>query len=230
MLSGEIVDIITDNEGLKAYITSLDSKIYVWDYSEKLKIEEDTNVKKIELAEVPVCLFMEEKFEEGLIGCLEGGIVYANFKEELFSKLVGAPSTENPVIRVKNLHENIICTIHGMGNFKLWNLENGEELANFTYERIYCKDVLYNPNNKQILAYFDDNSFKTYEYHDYSKTFNFMIDEQTLSTERSDQYIAGTQFVDEDNYFYYFAVDNWGELYTSELKDKEEHVWVEAIE
>lgn len=226
--SSEIVDVLTNNDSLVALLTSLDGNIYEWDYKEKLKIDDESNLKKIPLPCIPGSIYVEETQNEGLIGALDGGIYYCNFKENLFSKLVGTPPTENPVYKAISLTDGVFGTIHALGGFKLWNAHNGEELADYAYEKINCKSLLYQNTKKQIIAFYDDNTIKTIDFEDFSKVTHFIVDEQIIKSDEDPRFFVDSGFVNEQNYFYYFAVTNKGEVYTSELKERDEIEWVEV--
>lgn len=223
----EIVDIATNNETLKAIIATLDSYIYEWDYSEKLKIDDEANLKKISIPCVPASLFVDETQSEGLIGSVDGGIFYCNFKENLFTKLVGTSSVANNIVKVLKLTDTIFATIHFLGSFKLWNATNGEELADFAYEKINCKTVLYNPSNKLIYAFYDDNSIKTIDFEDFSKVNHLIVEESLVQSDQEPRFFVESAAVVEDHKLYYFAVTNKGEVYTSELKQKDDIEWIE---
>ena len=220
----EIVDIETNNAELKAVITAMDSKVYQWNYSEKLKFDEDSNFTNIDLKYPATCLHLDESLNEGLLGSLDGGILYANFSEDVFSKLVGAPSVENYVIRYKELDENLFVTFHAFGSVKLWNAINGEELHDFTYSKITCKDVLLHKGRSELYFFYDDNSCKVVDAQNFEKVTQFIIDEVNVQPGEEARYIQDSTMVHEPGQDkpYYFCVTNKGELYVSDLKEKDE--------
>lgn len=173
---------------------------------------------------------MDEKLNEGLIGSLDGGILYGNFKEDVFSKLVGASSVENPILRVKDLDENIFVTFHVFGTIKLWNSFNGEELADYSYPKITCKDVLLHRGRSQIYCFYDDNSVKVVDLDNFEKVTQYVIDEFMVQTDTEPRHINESQFIQEQGQgsAYYLCSTNKGEVYVSELKERDEINLVEV--
>jgi len=228
----EIVDIETNNNELKAVITAMDSKVYNWNYSEKLKFDEDTNFTNIDLKYPATCLHLDETLNEGLIGSLDGGILYGNFAEDVFSKLVGAPSVENYVIRFKELDDNLFVTFHAFGSVKLWNAINGEELQDFSYSKITCKDVLLHKGRQELYFFYDDNTCKVVDVQNFEKVTQFIIDETNVHPGEESRYIQDSTMVHEQGQDkpYYFCITNKGELYVSDLKDKDEINLTEVME
>lgn len=175
---------------------------------------------------------MDDTLNEGLIGTMDGGILYANFKEDLFSKLVGASSVENYVVRVKELDENIFATFHAFGGVKLWSAFTGEELVDISYARISCKDVLLHKGRGELFCFYDDNSCRIVDMNNFDKVTSFILDEFTAQPGQTEgpRYIADSQMIHEQGqaFPYYLAVTNKGEMYVSELREKDEVVWVEV--
>lgn len=121
---------------------------------------------------------MNAKLDEGLIGCRDGGIYYANLTERIFTKLVGTLSSEDAVIKSKHLIDNIFATIHHSGGFKLWDMKNGEELAEFSVEdKLICNttDVVYDANGNRIFAFLDNNRIKCCDFNDFKKSCEFTL-------------------------------------------------------
>jgi len=186
-------------------------------------------LKKIELSCVPTCIYLEETLSEGLIGSLDGGIVYANFTDEVSSKLVGAPSFTNPIIRAKYINDTTVATIHSSGGFKLWNALNGEELADFTFDKIACQDLLYLPTRNELLAFYDDNSIKSIDMGDFGRLFHYLVDSPMINTDAESRFICDSACAIENNRVYIFAATNKGELFMSDINDTEEITLTEVF-
>ena len=133
-------------------------------------------------------------------------------------------------MRVKDLDENIFVTFHAFGSIKLWNAFNGEELAEYSYPKITCKDVLLHRSRSEIYCFYDDNSVKVVDLNNFEKITQYIIDEFMVQTDSEPRYINDSQFVQEQGQAlpYYLCSTNKGEVYISELREKDEINWTEV--
>ena len=224
LASNEIIDIITNTSGKKAIITSLNSKLIVWDFSQKLKFDEDSNIHTIELLSPANSICLDETASEGLLGLIDGGIYYANIEKSLFTKLIGTPVSSVIINKVKAINEDIFATIHSNGSFKLWNADTAEELTEFTFEKCLCTEVSYIKESNQVVAFFNDSSFKLIEVNDFSKVNTYTLDEFIISSDEEQKYIVGCDRIEENQSTYYFLTTNKGEIYYSDFNNLEDEI------
>lgn len=162
---------------------------------------------------------------------MDGGILYGNLKEDLFSKLIGAPAVEDSIIRVKDLNDEIFVTFLALGGIKLWNSLSGEELAEFSYPKISCKDVLLHRGRSEIICFYDDNTCKVIDLNNFEKVTSYVMEESMVQPDNEVRFVFDTKMIQEQGQSlpYYFCVTNKGELFISELREKDEINWTEVI-
>jgi len=124
----------------------------------------------------------------------------------------------------------MFVTFHAFGSIKLWNSISGEELADFGFPKITCKDVLLHKGRNELICFYDDNSAKIIDMENFEKITPFIVDEFMIQPGDEPRYIQDSVIVTEQGSDrpYYLGLTNKGEVYYSELREKDEINWVEV--
>lgn len=229
----EIIQIFANNLTRKALITSIDAKIYHWDYNiKRVKIKDENAPEAVFKLECPVTtLTLDDESTEGLAGLMDGGIAYLNFKEKLLTKLVGAPSHDNPIVKVRSINDEIFATIHSLGGIKLWGTTTGEELTNYYFSGLNCTDLIFDESRNRIITFFDKDQVKILSIDDFTSVKTLQeVEAFSQPGEKADYVIQSVKAEEDEDAFFYFTLTNNGLLYTTQFSENDEVNFIEVFE
>lgn len=198
-------------------------------HSSKLK-DENAPESIFKLESPATAMALDDESMEGLVGMMDGGICYMNLKEKLITKLVGAPSHDNGIVKAKQINSEIFATIHQLGGIKLWNVITGEELASYHFDKLNCTDLVYDAARQRIFVFFSQDQIKILSIDDFQAVKALQLSEAFTRTDGKDEYITHNVRTEEDDSYYYFSLSNNGTLFTTEFSENNEVNFIQLFD
>lgn len=118
--------------------TSLDGVLLILRFNDMLgpDFDLDVDAKQIRFdSGITACSF-DQDFEEGIIATIDAGIKYVSLKDRKFGDFVQGVDPINPVTNLLLLNEDIILTIHRLGDAKMWSSNTGEILKELKWKEM----------------------------------------------------------------------------------------------
>lgn len=132
----EISSILYNHDEDRIVITSLNGELKHWSFNSirPENIDPDYDIRGVSLDSGITSLSLDYKFEEGVAGTIDGALKYVSLKDQKYAEFIQGIDENNPVKQTILLNQDILCTIHNLGNAKLWSAVTGEILKELKWK------------------------------------------------------------------------------------------------
>lgn len=132
----EISSILYNHPEDKIVVSSLSGEIKYWNFNSVRpeNLDPDIDVKSIMLDSGVTSVSLDFKFEEGVAGTIDGALRYVSLLDKKYSEFIQGIDENNHIVETILLSQDLLCTIHNLGNAKLWLATTGEILKELKWK------------------------------------------------------------------------------------------------
>lgn len=132
----EISSIIYNHSEDRIVISSLSGEIKYWEFNRirPENLDTDIDVKTLTLDSGITSISLDYKLEEGVAGTIDGALRYVSLVDKKYSEFIQGIDENNHIVETILLSQDLLCTIHNLGNAKLWLATTGEILKELKWK------------------------------------------------------------------------------------------------
>ncbi|KRX04875.1 WD40-repeat-containing domain [Pseudocohnilembus persalinus] len=149
--NGEIVSIYGNSLLNRLILCSMDGSLMYWD-TDKLTGEFYPSFVKLQFPSCPTAISLEPTYNEGIAGCIGGGIFYFNLANQYQSQLVSTIDQNKPYL-TSIIDQDLAYTSHEDGKLRIWNLQTAEEVMGYNFKSQVTASF-YNSSQHKLTCFF----------------------------------------------------------------------------
>lgn len=128
----------------KVVVSGLDGLVLSWNFNQisPENFDPDSDLRRLKLDAGVSAMSFDAEFEEGIVSTIDGGIKYVSLLDLKHGSFIQGVDPLNPIMQMIVLGNDILLTIHRLGDGKLWSVHTGEVLKELKWKEMISYAVL----------------------------------------------------------------------------------------